>query len=63
MAWHNFETKRYHGIVQENTGNIIAFSNIPAIRIPKKLNIKNNVNSFPHTDEDYIILAARKVLN
>ena len=63
MAWCNFETKMYRGIVQDGTGDIIAYSNNPAVRMPKKLNVKDNVNAFPYTDDDYIILAARKVIN
>lgn len=63
MAWRNFETKRYRGIVQDSTGDIIAYNNNLVVRIPKKLNAKDNVNAFPYTDEDYIILAARKALS
>lgn len=62
--WRNFETKKYHGMVELKTGKIIAYENIP--RVSRKIietNVKSPIKVFPYTDEDKIIIAARKTLH
>ena len=61
--YRNFETKTWHGVVNIETGTIIATEKSHCV-LPrnKELNVKNDINQFPCTDEDFIILAARKVL-
>ena len=61
--YRNFETKKWHGIVNAKTGVIIATEKSHCV-LPrnKKLNIKDSVNQFPCTDEDFIIIAARNAI-
>ncbi len=61
--YRNFETKKYHGIVNTNTGAITATEKSHCV-LPRsvELNVKNSVNQFLHTDEDFIIVEARKAL-
>ena len=61
--YRNFDTGTWHGIVNSETGVIIATEKSHCV-LPrnKELNINYDVNKFPHTDEDFIILAARKAL-
>lgn len=62
--WRNFETKKYHGMVELKTGNIIAYENNNQIsRRIIKTNAKTPIKVFPYTDEDKIIIAARKTLH
>ena len=66
----NFHTKKleatgliWNGIVNTSTGEIIARSHKPVLRpYEKRLHIRNKVNQFPCTDEDFILLAAREAL-
>ena len=59
----NFETKQWLGVVNTNTGIIIAVEKTHNVwPRNKELNVKNSVNDFPYTDDDFIILAARKAL-
>lgn len=62
--WVRFETKRFHGIANKNTGAIIAHEKTSRIN-PRMVesNIENWADPFPLTDEDRIILEARNVLN
>lgn len=59
----NFETQKWHGVVNSKTGVIIATEKSHHV-LPRnmELNVKHSVNQFPYTDEDFVILAARKVL-
>ena len=65
----NFKTQRghasriYEGLVDTKTGKVIARSNTHAAR-PHEVhtNVIKKVNPFPHTDEDFVILAARRAL-
>lgn len=61
--YRNFETKKWHGLVNTKTGTIIVTEKSHCV-LPrsKELNITDNVNQFPYTDEDFIIIAARKAL-
>ena len=61
--YRRFETKKWHGVVNCNNGTIIVTEKSHCV-LPrsKELNIKNKVNDFPYTDEDFIIIAARKAL-
>lgn len=61
--YRNFETKKWHGVVNTKTGVIIATEKSHCV-LPrnKELNVEDSVNSFPYTDEDFIIIAARKAL-
>jgi hypothetical protein len=53
----------WNGIVNTKTGEIVARSSKPASHpYEKQLNVRNKVNQFPCTDEDFIVLSARKVL-
>lgn len=65
----NFRTTKsnaargWEGIVNTKTGEIIARSSSKySAPHEKRLNIKYKVNQFPCTDEDLIVLAARKAL-
>ena len=65
----NFKTLRgqtsrsYEGIVCTRTGKILARSTSRAARPHEiRTNVHNKINSFPHTDEDFVILAARRAL-
>ena len=60
--WRNFETRNYHGMIELKTGKIVAYenSNRKSRRVIET-NINHPVNIFPHTDEDHIILTARKI--
>ena len=59
----NVETQRWHGVVNSQNGVIIVTAKTndwwPH---NKELNVKNRVNDPPRTDDDLIILAARKAL-
>lgn len=59
----NFETKKWHGIVNRKNGTIIVTEKSHCV-LPrsKELNVKDSINAFPCTDEDFIIIAARKTL-
>ena len=59
----NFETNQWHGIVNRKNGKIIVTEKSHCV-LPrsKELNVKDSVNNFPCTDDDFIILAARKAL-
>ena len=60
--WRNFETKNYHGMVELKTGKIVAYENTNRrSRRVIETNINHPVSLFPYTDEDQIILMARKV--
>lgn len=61
--YRNFDTGTWHGVVNVENGVIIATEKSHCV-LPrnKELNINYDVNQFPHTDEDFIILAARKAL-
>ena len=62
--WRNFETKNYHGMTEIKTGKIVAYENSPRLRRRViETTISNPVNPFPCTDEDFVILAARKVMS
>ena len=65
----NFRTKKsdtkviWDGMINTTTGEITARSNKPVAHpYEKRLNIRHQINHFPHTDEDFIILAAREKL-
>lgn len=61
--YRNFETKKWHGVVNTKTGTIIVTEKSHcALPRSKELNTTDNVNQFPYTDEDFIIIAARKAL-
>lgn len=61
--WRNFETKRYHGMVEIKTGKVVAYENSPMLRRRViETNVNNPINLFPFTDEDIVVLAAKKVL-
>ena len=60
--WRNFETKNYHCMIELKTGRIVAYEN--SNRISRRVietNVNHPVNFFPHTDEDHIILMAKKI--
>lgn len=61
--YRNFETKKWHGVVNTKTGTIIVTEKSHCV-LPRnmELNVKNIINQFPCTDEDFIIIAARKAL-
>lgn len=62
--WRNFETKKYHGMVEIKTGKIVAYENSPRIRRRViETTVNQQLNIFPFTDEDFVILAAKKVLS
>lgn len=59
----NFETKKWHGVVNRKNGTIIATEKTHCVwPRSKELNVKDSINDFPCTDEDFIIIAARKAL-
>ena len=65
----NFKTNRgqtsraYEGLVCTRTGKILARSTTHAARPHEiRTNVRNKINPFPNTDEDFIILAARRAL-
>ena len=60
---HGHASRIYEGLVDTKTGKIIARSNTHRVR-PYEVhtNVLKKVNQFPHTDEDFIILAARRAL-
>lgn len=61
--WIGFDTNKHHGIVEVGTGRVIAYENFPAISRRKfETHVKTSVNTFPYTDEDLIIIGARKAL-
>lgn len=61
--YRNFETKKWHGIVNCKNGVIIATEKTHNVwPRSKELNTKDSVNDFPHTEDDFIIIAARKAL-
>lgn len=60
--WRNFETKYYHGMVELKSGNIVAYENNGNFsRRVIETNVKHSINTFPYTDIDKIVIAARKV--
>lgn len=62
--WRNFQTKKYHGMVELKTGKVIAYENSP--KISRKIietNVNHHINVFPYTDEDIIVIKARKILH
>lgn len=62
--WRNFETKRYHGMVEIKTGKVVAYENSPQLRRRViETNVNNPINIFPFTDEDIVVLAAKRVLS
>ena len=62
MLYKNFETKTHNGMVEINTGDIIAYEKKAQHR-EFKGHINNVVNAFPFTDTDFIILKARELIN
>ena len=63
MNWNIFETKKFSGMVNSNTGEIIAYEKSPLLSRKKlKTNVDAKINNFPYTDEDYVILAAKKAI-
>ena len=63
-VWRNFETKRYRGMVEIKTGKVVAYENSPRLRRRViETNVNSPINLFPFTDEDYVVLAAKKVLS
>ena len=62
--WRNFETKKYHGMVELRTGKIIAYENNNNLnRKFIETSTKHRINVFPYTDEDMIVIKARKTLH
>lgn len=61
MSYINFETKTHRAIVEPLTGEIIAYEKKAQHR-ELKTNIMNDVNSFPYTDEDFLILEAHRAI-
>lgn len=59
----NFETKQWRGVINRKNGVIIVAEKTNDL-LPrnKELNVKKRVNDPPCTEDDLIILAARKVL-
>ena len=63
MNWNIFETKKFSEMVNSNTGEIIAYEKSPLLSRKKlKTNVDVKINSFPYTDEDFVILAAKKAI-
>lgn len=63
MSWNNFETKNFSGIVNTNTGEIIAYEKTPRLSRDKiETNVNTKINNFPYTDKDFVILAAKKAM-
>lgn len=63
MKWNNFETKKFRGMVNANTGEIIAYEKSPRLSRDKiETNVDAEINTFPYTDKDFVILAAKKVI-
>ena len=61
--WRNFETKYYCGMVELKSGNIIAYENNNKYsRRVIETNVKHRIKIFPYTDEDMIVIAAKKAL-
>ena len=62
--WRNFQTKKYHGMVELRTGKIIAYENSNSTnRRFIETNANKPINVFPYTDEDIIVIKARKTLH
>jgi len=59
--WKFFETKRFKCMTQIGTGLIMAYEKSARIsRRMLEMNVHDKVNDFPYTNEDFIIMAARK---
>lgn len=59
--WKFFETNKFKCMTQIGTGIIIAYEKSAKIsRRMLEMSVHDKVNDFPHTDEDFIIMAARK---
>lgn len=59
----NFETKQWHGVINRKNGVIIVVEKTNDLwPRNKELNVKKRVNDPPCTEDDLIIIAARKVL-
>lgn len=59
--WKFFETKRFNCMTQIGTGLIMAYEKSASIsKRMLEMNVHDKVNDFPCTDEDFIIIAARK---
>lgn len=59
----NFETKQWHGVINRKNGVIIVVEKTHDLwPRNKELNVKKRVNDPPCTEDDLIIIAARKAL-
>ena len=62
--WRNFETKKFRGMVELKTGKVVAYENSPRLRRRViETHVNSPINIFPFTDEDYVILAAKKAFS
>lgn len=61
MKWKNFETKTHRCIVNLKNGVIIGYEHKAQHR-KFEGNIIDEINLFPHTEKDFILIKAKQVI-